>query len=103
MASKRTLACTGFMAMVLWNFTAGNTFADSLHGPTNAKPARATLLGLPLGFESNEGQTDKQVKFLSHGDGYSLFLTSNEAVFTLRTQAGIKAPPSVLRMELAGG
>ena len=46
-----------------------------------------------MSFESNEGQTDSQVKFLSHGDGYSLFLTSNEAVFTLRTPAGVDAPP----------
>src|ERR1039457_5158443 len=34
--------------------------------------------------------------------GYSLFLTSNEVVFTLRTPAGVEAPPSVFRMELLG-
>jgi hypothetical protein len=42
------------------------------------------------------------VKFLSRGDGYSLFLTSDEAVFMLRTPAGVKASPSVFRMELRG-
>ena len=40
------------------------------------------------------------VKFLSHGDGYSLFLTAHETVFMLRTTAGVKSPPSVFRMEL---
>ena len=35
---------------------------------------------LPLGFEVNRGQTDSRVKFLSRGRGYTLFLTSNEAV-----------------------
>jgi hypothetical protein len=30
------------------------------------------------------------------------FFTSNEIVFTLRTLAGVKAPPSVFRMELLG-
>ena len=40
---------------------------------------------LPLSFEVNRGQTDKRVKFLSRGNGYSLFLTSSGAVLTLRT------------------
>ena len=35
---------------------------------------------LPLYFEANRGQTDRQVKFLSHGAGHTLFLTSTEAV-----------------------
>jgi Beta-propeller repeat/Abnormal spindle-like microcephaly-assoc'd, ASPM-SPD-2-Hydin len=40
---------------------------------------------LPLSFEANRGQTDARVKFLSRGSGYSLFLTSDEAVFSLRS------------------
>jgi hypothetical protein len=39
---------------------------------------------LPLHFEANQGQTDRQVKFLSRGAGYSLFLTPREAVLALR-------------------
>jgi photosystem II stability/assembly factor-like uncharacterized protein len=35
---------------------------------------------LPLSFEINKGQTNESVKFLSHGAGYDLFLTSTEAV-----------------------
>jgi Beta-propeller repeat len=38
---------------------------------------------LQLSFEANHGQTAPQVKFLSRGDGYSLFLTSNEAVLAM--------------------
>ena len=38
---------------------------------------------LPLSFEANTGQTDERVKFLSRGSGYTLFLTSNEAVLAL--------------------
>jgi hypothetical protein len=40
---------------------------------------------LPLRFEANQGQTDNRVKFLSRGLGYNLFLTSEEAVFSLRS------------------
>jgi len=39
---------------------------------------------LPLSFEANQGQSDGRVKFLSRGTSYRLFLTNDEAVFTLR-------------------
>ncbi len=39
---------------------------------------------IPLYFEPNEGQTDPQVRFLSRGKGYSLFITPAEAVFSLK-------------------
>src|SRR5262245_7874789 len=49
---------------------------------------------LPLSFESNQGQADKRVKFLSRGSGYTLFLTSTEAVLSL---APIRNPQSAIR------
>jgi hypothetical protein len=50
-----------------------------------AQPRLAEAYGkLPLSFEINRGQTDSQVKFLSRGNGYSLFLTGNEAVLALK-------------------
>ena len=55
-----------------------------------AQPDEATRLRvnenygkLPLSFESNDGQQDRQVKFLSRGSGYNLFLTNREAVLVL--------------------
>src|SRR5580658_4197227 len=36
---------------------------------------------LPLSFEPNQGQTDPQVRFLARAPGYTLFVTSDEAVF----------------------
>lgn len=48
------------------------------------EPAKTRIAGhfarLPLSFEINKGQIDQSVKFLSHGPGYDLFLTTNEAV-----------------------
>src|SRR5690242_14676932 len=63
---------------------------------------------LPLSFEANLGQVDEEVKFLSRGDGYSLFLTGNEAVLALRAPAAKAASQlsptptgdAVLRMQL---
>ena len=48
---------------------------------------------LPLSFEANRGQADPRVKFLSRGRGYTLFLTSDEAVFTLKKAAATGGQP----------
>src|SRR5260370_42148920 len=45
---------------------------------------------LPLSFEANHGQTDPQVKFLSRGPGYKLFLLPNEAVLALEKKRQAK-------------
>jgi|GEM_PF-749227 len=51
--------------------------------------AREEYGKLPLSFVANDGQTDSRVKFISRGGGYSLFLTSTEAVLALsKPQAG---------------
>ena len=78
MASVRTWSAHGITLMFIGvgNVTAGNIFADPAEKVGDAKSAKAALLGAPLNFEANHGQTDSRVKFLSHGDGYALFLTS---------------------------
>jgi MBG domain (YGX type)/Chitobiase/beta-hexosaminidase C-terminal domain/Bacterial Ig-like domain (group 1)/Beta-propeller repeat len=104
------------------------TLCSRAHGQSAGVPApiqvaqtraTASLTGsygkLPLSFEANQGQSDPRVRFLSHGNGYSLLLTDHEAVLTLRkpdkstspVQAyAAKHPPSfrtdVVRMQLAG-
>ncbi len=86
-------------------------------GPTKHRVLE-TFGKLPLYFEVNQGQTDAQVKFLSRGRGYTLFLTPTEAVLVLRSrpsaisdkqsastlQANMTDEPSqtVLRMKLVG-
>ncbi|AXC15762.1 Cell surface protein [Acidisarcina polymorpha] len=83
--------------------------------------AIATSYGkLVLSFEANEGQSDPQVKFLSRGSGYSLFLTDTSAVLALAPTPNVarskqrselggawaltaqKTKTDVLRMDLAG-
>lgn len=51
---------------------------------------------LPLCFEANRGQAAAQVKFLSRGRGYTLFLTSKGAMLALR-----KPPVGLRRQESA--
>ncbi|MFC1891097.1 SBBP repeat-containing protein [Thermodesulfobacteriota bacterium] len=58
---------------------------------------------IPLGFEKNLGQCDNEVKFLSRGSGYTIFLTDNGMVLTLKksgkTENDLK---SVVHMKLLG-
>src|SRR6185503_16345651 len=81
----------------------------------SAKTRIAERFGsLPLSFEVNEGQVDQAVKFLSRGFGYDLFLTSDEAVLSLRKPRASEKDPrrtapeatvregSVLRLKLIG-
>lgn len=56
---------------------------------------------LPLSFESNTGQTDQSVKFLSHGPGYDLYLTATETVLSLR-KPQVAGEHSVLRLKMIG-
>jgi hypothetical protein len=53
---------------------------------------------LPLAFEANTGQTDRRVKFLSRGRGYTVFLTGDEAVLALP-----KAADAAWTVKSAGG
>jgi len=71
------------------------------------KRVASQSLSIPLFFEPNQGQTDPQVKFLSRGSGYGLFLTSDEAVLELhrsakRDQTAHPPSDSVIRMHLDG-
>ena len=51
-----------------------------------------SLRHLPLSFESNVGQTGANVRFLSRGPGYTIFLTPDEAVFSLQSSNSGKSP-----------
>ncbi len=60
----------------------------------------ATYGKLPLRFEANLGQTDPSVKFLSRGQGYTLFLTPTEAVLSLhRPQQNLNGRTGTFRVE----
>src|SRR5581483_10172970 len=98
-----------FFVLMFYSFTLANSTPPDIQEQYGK---------LPLSFESNQGQTDPKVKFFSKGNGYSLFLTANEAVLTLKPKPqnskerlseaaalqgdGIGALQTTLRMRLAG-
>jgi hypothetical protein len=75
---------------------------------------RASLDALPLAFEANQGQTDPQVKYTARGNGYSVFLTTSDAVFAIssakhpaeqqsRPRTTVKTKSAAIDMRLVGG
>ena len=77
--------------------------------PSVNSAAAETVAKIPLSFEVNRGQSDASVKFLSHGNGYSLFLTDSAAVLVLskkeshsKLSGHSSAIGDVIRMELQG-
>src|SRR5580765_3920945 len=47
---------------------------------------------LPLQFEANRGQTHKDVRFLSRGPGYNVYLTAGEGQFVRAVCARLPIP-----------
>src|SRR5215469_1266640 len=50
---------------------------------------------LPLGFERNQGQTDRRVRYLARATDHTLFLTADAAVLSMARSA--------VRMRFHGG
>ena len=110
------LAVACLLAVIASVIFVGAQDADNnLPTANTAAPTRARVAEsfgrLPLSFEHNKGQIDKQVKFLSHGPGYDLFLTSTEAVLRVQKPTALQAEISkdqdvregtVLRLKMLG-
>jgi len=80
---------------------------SSESGQTLQTRVLSTYGSLPLSFEVNQGQTDTRVRFLSHGQGHTLFLTPTEAVLALNPasesrglESQTRGPRHILRMQL---
>ncbi len=99
-----------------FRINATNLTKVSLRSQLSAMPAKRTAVfqafaQRPLSFERNVGQADSSIEFVSHGAGYSLALSSKEAVLSLSAgdkRKGLKEPhapivtTTALRMSLVG-
>ena len=79
-----TLIQTVFLVAIMESTFAART---STAAPDKAVRTRVSnsYWRLPLRFEANLGQTESRVRYIARGLGYNLFLTSDEAVFSLRS------------------
>ena len=90
------LVCFLF-GIVVFPGGANNKGAGNVH-----QSLPATFAQLPMAFEPNQGQADEKVRFISRGSGYTLFLTSEEAVLLLRRPSTDEAQAGVVRMRFLG-
>jgi hypothetical protein len=74
--------------------------------PATRARINASFAALPLAFEANEGQTDSQVKFMARGNGYTLFLTSGDAVLSFASSSSSSSvqsrPKEMMQRRLLG-
>ncbi len=94
--------CCSLSLLLLLQSSSRLAFAPQ---PVAAKRAsRLAAYGkLPLSFELNAGQADRQTGFLARGKGYSLSLSATEAVLTLsgkQMRPAISAPSPPVRSNL---
>jgi hypothetical protein len=83
----------------------GNEEVERLRQPTRAvapPTGKLAFAKLPLSFEANQGQAIEKVKFLTHGQGYGLFLTGDEAVLEVQ-ESGFRIQDSGKRDQTAFG
>jgi hypothetical protein len=77
------------LAAALSLISATTLWANTMEEVAPSAPSTAVLQStygkLPLSFETNHGQWDPSVQFVTRGRGHQLFLTPNEAVLALRT------------------
>jgi hypothetical protein len=93
------VAASAFVIFSPYRFraTVGNSrpssFASGFDDAPITMPSRMNpaVRNLPLAFEQNKGQTDAAVSYLARTRGYTLFLTGNEAVFSLHPASGSKS------------
>jgi len=73
--------------------------------PATRARINASFAALPLAFEANEGQTDSQVKYMARGSGYTLFLTSGDAVLSFASSSSSSVqsrPKEMMQRRLLG-
>ncbi|MEO8034827.1 MAG: SBBP repeat-containing protein, partial [Acidobacteriota bacterium] len=71
---------------------------------TGAAPVPQVAVSQPVAFEANLGQSDSAVRFFARGTDYSIFITRDEVVLSLkdRSAAGPKRERVVTRLQFAG-
>lgn len=74
-------------------FLAATSGASNLAGRKQNSRWTEAYSRLPLTFEENVGQTAQEVRYVSNGAGYKLFLTPQEAVLALRAPVSYDLSP----------
>jgi hypothetical protein len=109
--TPRLVTACGVAAAVLGGITSRETRSRMTSvGERERAQVLENYAQAPLSFEVNRGQTDPRVRYLTRGKGYTLYLTEQEAVFSLSgapSKRGVAGPSptpagAALRMAFTG-
>jgi hypothetical protein len=75
--------------------------APRTEAPASSPSAASDYGNLPFHFEANFGQTDRRVDYIGRSSAYTVYLNSDEVVFSLPPSQATDAY-SVLRMQVVG-
>jgi outer membrane protein assembly factor BamB len=109
---KKIAVTFSLIALFLMAYAGINSFfkepglkSRAVESEVNTPSSFENFSQLPLHFETNVGQVDDHVKYLSRGEGYSLFLTQTGAVLSLvhpRSEDLLSPESALLSMRLVG-
>jgi HYDIN/CFA65/VesB-like, Ig-like domain/Beta-propeller repeat/Cep192 domain 4 len=91
------------LGLATWSSSYGQEGAQ-LRIPAAGSRAREVVSfdRLPLGFEENKGQVNAQVRYLARGQGFTLFLTQDNAILQLVKSQGADQPAGTSSSNLNG-
>ena len=93
------------LGLATWSSSYGQERAQ-VRIPASSPAARevVSLAHLPLGFEENQGQVNRQVRYLARGQGFAVFFTQDGAVLQLgKSSPGTRtANADMVRLKLLG-
>ena len=72
---------------------------ESRLGSLRKAEVKARYGQLPLAFEPNVGQTDKRVRYLARGGGYTIFLTGDKTVLKLSDREQLGEKPKAMQKQ----
>ena len=99
-AVRLVVAGTAVASSAALGIAAGSLFVGPNHRPVPGPDVARALAARPLAFEPNRGQADGRALYVTHGAGYTAFLTPTGAVFTLAAAAGRVRPLAPLQGRL---
>ncbi|HZU35216.1 MAG TPA: hypothetical protein VFA18_04890, partial [Gemmataceae bacterium] len=74
-----------------------NAGRQSTLPPIDVAAMQKAAGAVPLRFDANVGQSPSSVRYLAHGQGYTLFLTDNEAVLNLQQLPSNPGPDTIVQ------
>jgi len=99
--NNASLSAALLLALATLSTAANNAATD--RSPEEVKAGALANYGkLPLSFEENRGQADARVKFLSHGNAYSILLTPSEVLLNLQSVSKARPRQAAIRMSFPG-